>query len=1329
MYKHIRTLPSVTSSRLVAATAKGLTELIKSTHAGRLGWRLSFTLIAISFSAAQASTLSQVPLLTQKGSVEPNLVFMFDDSASMPSGMVYQFGGTEGTQGRSGPSDKTYAAYSPDINKIYYDPRVRYLPRVQSDGVTYQVAGATNKYITNQTNSPPSTSTSGTYTIKVYFAKPYGVAGTGIDANGGYTTASVNTSAAYYTQSYLPTNAELALGATSSLTYPNTNTGTVSILPKFINRTDCIASATSCSWNEEQKNYGNWVQYHFNRLEMVKTGVGFAFRDIINTIRLGWGRINQIDVVSPSSGAASLDAGVALFNQSRKDAFYTWLYGRTGDVGSTPNRGALHGVGEYFKRADNWGPWANYPNPMSSTVGAGNVSGSFISYVRPDSTYPDGKKTITVTDTATDRSKHATCRRSFGMLVTDGYYNDSPAYETSAIRVGEVDSNGISSAILGCKATNLACATAPDLSYTFAAGTRPFAQSGSSNTLADIAMKYWVTDLRTDLPNKVKPIVFTGARDGNGVPTGNESFWQNMTFYAIGLGVVGTLNENATTFDNLKAGTGTPSAWPNITFSGSGDETTIDDMWHATINARGRLLSAKSSTELSDGIEGMLADINRDTASQAGVAASTPSLTSSTKKYAPAYTTGSWTGNIISTELDNKGADQCINWKVVDKATAAGDATATPYVPPTCSGVTTTFSGIPSHATRAVYSWTNPGYGAFNSSNSYVNSTVVGANDARLIDYLRGDQSNEDTSSVTRLYRQREFLLGDIVNSSPILVQGALNMQYTKLPAGTYGQAQYGAWLATKAARAGALFVGANDGMLHGFRESTGAEIFAFVPRAVMPNLHQLASRSYNHLYYVDGPLVEADACLSGGAACTTWSNLLLGTAGAGAKTVFAVDVTSPLTMTAANIKWEITTSSTGFANLGHILTDVQTGLTMGGQWVAVFGNGYNSADGKAHLYVVNLDTGAQIKDFTAGTGTGNGLGGVRLVYNNNDTDRRIVGVYAGDLLGNMWKFDMKDPSAANWAIGINGAPLYSTSPAKPITASPNVVPHPNNDGSRIVAFGTGKLFDAIPDDLGNTDVQSVYGVWDKVAFGATTTGTTVSGVSTLVAQTVSSASSGLNIVSSATGVTSTQTISYYSLSTNPIDWASKNGWYIDLSNSGQRLIYAIETLVGRYAAVDTISPANISTDPCTALSNGKAWNFVVDMVNGGGVTKPIFDTNGDGAVNGLDSLAMGYENTADGRTRYLKSDILSTSGASYGYGYGSGGGGGGGIDAGGVFVGSGSAGGGGGGGGGSMVFVGLTPQQQLPNAFINLQQSCIINCTPSSSKTVKRTWRQLFLR
>lgn len=1155
--------------------------------------------------------------------------------------------------GSGTPSTGSFWHVSPDVNRLYYDPRIRYKVRLTS------IAGVVT------TTPPPYTSP-----FNVFFYKN----SSGNSAVwGGSATPDPKLEGSYFAP-YTPTDPLLlASGAGSGLSYPRcvgatcvaTETYRNGPFPKFRGRTDCASDR--CTLTEEQQNFANWAKYHSNRLDLAKTGLGYAFENMLGTLRLGWSSISEVGYSSTTLGASG--SGIGLLNQSRKDDLYTWLYSQDA-TSSTPLRKSLITIGEYYKRADNKGPWAKDADLDPTSKGTVTLA-------------------TTSTDTTTLRAAHATCRRSYAMMTTDGYYNDS------APSVGNMDGAAITS-IAGETPSGNA------LTYSYDGATKPYADS-TSNTLADVAMKYWITDLRTDLKNNVPQ------------SSTNPSFWQNMGFYGVGLGIFGTIPQTQATLDAITAGT---KSWPTPP-SGGNNATTIDDMWHATVNARGRFLSAQNSDALSDGVEGMLAEINKIESSQSGVAASSLSLTTTTRKYTPNYTTGSWIGNVIATELEPlSGADLCTRWRIngtwqLDSSVSpsrnrwqiANKWDGTPDLPP-CTGTPSSYNNVTSTG-RNIFTWDGSAVGNFDSSNSYLTSATTGVASinesgsasslpasANLVNYLRGDQSNEDVVDArgivtTNLYRNRQTVLGDIVNSTPTFIQGALNMNYDKLVVGTYGQGSYTAFLATKAARTeGVLFAGANDGMLHGFRDTTGAEVFAFVPRAVIPTMGLLASRSYNHKYYVDGPTAEADACLSGGSSCTTWSNLLLGTAGAGAKTVFALDVTNPTSMTAASVKWEITPSSvstaiantntTDYANLGYVLTDVQTGLTMSGQWVAVFGNGYLAADGKAHLYIADLNTGALIRDLPVGTAGSNGLGGVTLL---RDANKRIIAAYAGDLNGSLWKFDLSSATSASWAIGLSGQPLFktTTTPVKPITAAPAVVAHPTN--GYIVAFGTGKLFEADTTDLGNTDVQSLYGVWDSVTPAATTQ----IDKTNLVQQTISTAIVGSTIITNIDLTKSTVPLNYYAVSKNPIDWTSSRGWYIDLPFTGQRVIYPLQPLVGKIIAVDTVSPANVAINPCQTTGSGKAWNFVVDMVTGSGPTESVFTNNG--GIPLTTAIVSGYENSADGRTRYLKNDALST------------------VN--------------------STVFTPLSTQQ-LPNTIISCKLS---NTCVTSIKVLKRSWRQLFLR
>jgi type IV pilus assembly protein PilY1 len=1183
-----------------------------------------FLTIMVLVVGSALATVSQQPMLTRNSTVLPNLMLMFDDSASMPAQFLYQYGGTEGVYGRPGPGSTTsvatcsgslnitttctynqpgststsYEEMSPDVNRLYYDPRVRYDPRVTSTG-TFSTAGT------------PSTTA-----FRVYFYKD--ASGTGSMVWPG--TGNSPTVLTSYLTSYTNTSSLLATGATTGLAYPvSVATGT-GPFPKFANRTECNGGAAggSCSLAEERQNFANWAKYHSNRLDLAKTGLGYAFKDIGASLRLGWGVINTQD-------NGTMDSGVGLFDQTRKDAFYTWLYARTGTVGGTPSRTALKGVGDYFSRADNKGPWADTPDPTST--GSSTLS------------------TSAAGDTAAIRAAHASCRRSFAMLVTDGYYNDS-----TFSSVSEVDYTALGSSITG---TNSAGQT---LTFSYNGRVNPYAQN-QAKTLADVAMKYWITDLRTDLANRVKVIPDTVI---NGVTTakGNESFWQNMGFYAVGLGLSGTLAQTNATLASLTSG---GTAWPTITFSSSGDETTIDDMWHATINARGRLLSAKNANDLSDAVGSMLADIIKTNSSQSGVAISTANLTVGTRKYTPRYQTGSWTGNVIARNLDpNTGAEVSTAWQVVGT-----------------SG-TTTYSGIPAYGSRNIVTWTGSSATAFTNTAS-VTSLMTAPITANLINYLRGDQSNEDGVGLD-LYRPRDVLLGDIVNSAPAFVKSSLDMKYDSLPSGATGRDTYRSFYTTKAARTeGAIFVGANDGMLHAFRESTGVEVFAYIPGAVLPNIHLLASKNYTHRYFVDGPNVEADIYSSSASA---WKNMVYGTTGAGAKAVYAVDVTNPLNPT---VTWEISSSSTGMGDLGSVLTDVQTGRTPSGDWVAIFGNGYDSASGKASLFVVNAMTGALIRQIDVDTTGSNGLGGVRLV---RDSNQQIVGAYAGDLKGKMWKFDLTGATSASWSKGLNGAALYDAGTTKPITAAPAVIPY--SATSNVIAFATGKMFEDA--DLTTTGTQSIYGVLDSTPFGSPTVAVTAPTLSNLIQQTVSLTSTRTQTVTASDLTQSQQTVSYFTVSRNTVTFSTTvKGWYIDLPNTGQRTVYPLDLLTNRYVAVDTVAPTNvIVADPCTQSAQGQGWLYLIDGWTGGGPAEAVIDTNGDGLINTSDSTASGITTQADGRNINAKvdskSDATQTTYATIS-----------------------------GGRGDSML--------------VTLKCTLLGNCAPGTHSIKTREWRQLFMR
>lgn len=1059
-----------------------------------------------------ASQIAQEPLLNRLNSVAPNLVLIFDTSGSMDMDSIYEYGNPSDT-GPVGPgTDGTTirGPRSPDVNKLYYDPRVRYRPRVAYDGTPLPLNPLSDRW-------------------KVYFRI----------GSGSYTTGGALTLAtSYHRPDYNPPSWSVVPG--SSASYPIdvdiSELPVTRLFPKFVNRTDCVTYSNACTFTEERRNHSNWKKWYSTRALMAQTGLGAALQPVTpDSIRLGFGSLTKLeDEQLLSAGVSSFSAGPG----GGKQRFFNWLYSQSFS-GGTPNLPAVNNVGRYYQRTDSDGPWATTPNPSSVRV-----------TTEPAPSGPGA---------AEPPANHASCRRSTTLLVTDGYWNSGRP--TTA---GNSDNTPFT----------ISPAVGPPFSYSPVA---PYADN-YSNTLADLAMHYWGRDLRTDLPNRVAPL--------NTIAGQNPSTWQNTSFYAVTLGLLGTLPRTASVTADLASGA---ISWPEPVANGP---TTIDDTWHATINGRGELLNANNSQELTDAITRVITGIAGTPQTQSGVAVSATFLRNGTRKYKPEYVPGSWTGRLSAVELDvvtgNDKVPPVVHWQVERGLDPTGEPLTT----------------IPAHTARNVGTWNGAQGVVFNATNTGLT--------ASLVNYIRGDTSME-LRKTGGIFRNRLSRLGDIVNSSPVFVRDNLDLQYESLGLGDYRD-----FVAMKATRSGILFIGANDGMLHAFSDADGAELFAYVPQAVVPELHKLTQTPFVHRYYVDGPNVETDAYRSSD---DSWRNLLLGTTGAGAKAVYALDVTYAGfgSMLPADILWEVSDTKPGFGRLGHVLSEVQTGVTVNGRWIAVFGNGFGSAGGGASIFIVDLFTGELLNELrTSATGS-NGMGGVRLVF---DGRRRVLGGYAGDLQGNLWKFDLTgDP--VDWKIGLNGSPLYSAGATRPITAPPTVVPHP--DRGFMIAFGTGKFFET-SDASPPYNPQRLVGIWDAQPFGAPSTpagAASLTGVSQLVQRTISTVTVGAS--------------EYFTVSSGPITWGNGlielRGWYLDLPNSGQRTVNPLELLGGTFLLASTLSPeSSVPPDVCVMSGSGSGWAYIIDAVTGSGPTLATLDTNLDGVVNDADEVVGGYRDAVDGR-------------------------------------------------------------------------------------------------
>ncbi|MBB1074533.1 hypothetical protein HUU62_08925 [Rhodoferax sp. 4810] len=486
-------------------------------------------------------------------------------------------------------------------------------------------------------------------------------------------------------------------------------------------------------------------------------------------------------------------------------------------------------------------------------------------------------------------------------------------------------------------------------------------------------------------------------------------------------------------------------------------------------------------------------------------------------------------------------------------------------------------------------------------------------NDQTRLNWLLGDDSleNDDAESPNG-YRARTTVLGDIVNSNPLYVGKAEDAGYTYLPTGVAGRDSYATFISGTANRTPVLYVGANDGMLHAFNAATGAEQFAYMPQGVWDEgrVNSLVDKTYAHRYFVDGTPAIGEAYLG------SWKSVLVSSLGAGGKGVFALDVTNPAEFNASKVLWEFKDENMGYM-VNQMTSSPVIGRMKNGEWAAIFGNGYNSGTG-AWLYIVKLNgdptdpADMLIKKIQVSDDSTNGLSAVTLI---RDRYYTVVGAYAGDLKGNLWKFDLTGTSPGGWGIASNGGPLFtatdSTDVAQPITGPLEVGYHPDN--GYIVYFGTGQYMRNT--DVGNQAVQSIYGIWDNASLqdgglpdnSSWHGGSAIASRSELLQQTIDYETTADNDPDSLT---------WRVLSDHAIDWADKRGWFIDLispenDSEGERVVTRPDILPYTTKIMFTSIIPQESNDPCQT-GGGKSWVLVVDMYDGGSFNGPVFDVNKD---------------------------------------------------------------------------------------------------------------------
>jgi len=796
------------------------------------------------------------------------------------------------------------------------------------------------------------------------------------------------------------------------------------------------------------------------------------------------------------------------------------------------------------------------------------------------------------------------CQRNFGMLFTDGFSNVG-----GVSGIGDVDSDA-------------------DTAHTPAwRGVNPY-KDGVSNTMADKTMQGYVTTLRTgtNFPaGRVKTPAACAADNPDPRLDCNSNL--HMNFYGVTLGAKGLVFNSDAPIDPYV----TAPTWPSATaLSQARHPSAVDDLWHATINGRGKLFNAKSPREISEKLSELLSNISKDEGTASSGAVSSGSINSSSRVYQSTFNSATWSGDLAGYPINKDGTIKENSGPGSDVISALNPWSASDLVPTpdnrTILTVNTDGSVVP-------FRWTTGGLDAARKIELRGVSTGTAAELEELamkrLAYLRGFRTNERTATdISKLFRERASVLGDIVNSAPAFV-GAPAFRYRdNLESKPYSQ-----YRVDQQERDEMIYVGANDGMLHAFDAETGTERWAFIPAEVFPNLYTLTDPNYQHRFFVDGSPTTGDAFIG-----NDWRTVLVSGLNGGGQSMFALDVTETdysETSTEPPFLWQY--SDENDVDLGYTYSRPSIVRMHNGKWAAVFGNGYNntvadghaSTTGNAVLYIIDLETGTRLAKLDTGAGTEddptttvvankrpNGLSTPALV--DLDSDNIVDFAYAGDLFGNLWKFDLSSANAADWKVayqaGSNPAPLFKavndSAKAQPITSKPSVSRGPKGNGLMIL-FGTGKYLE--PSDLiigastSRTDVQSFYGIIDTLLG---TSADLVSGRTVLTKQTIDA-----------------EVSSTFGERTAEVRVTSKNvtiqkGWYLDLLSpvkgfEGERQVS--DALIRDGQVIFTTLIPN--QDECG--DGGTSWLMALDLFNGGQLDITPFNMNGDKLFNQNDYVTV----------------------------------------------------------------------------------------------------------
>jgi type IV pilus assembly protein PilY1 len=736
------------------------------------------------------------------------------------------------------------------------------------------------------------------------------------------------------------------------------------------------------------------------------------------------------------------------------------------------------------------------------------------------------------------------------------------------------------------------------------------------------------------------------------------------------------------------------------------------------------------------------------------------------------YDPNVWTGTVTANPLNDAAGVVTVG------TTAIWDAgcvlTGTPTGNPTQGGgcVTTGVSGptsaTPTPAGRVMLTWdTTNNVGIpfeLSGTNGIINTLQENNLDAldstpdtaTRLNFLRGSRGNEVTPTGVGLYRPRTSILGDIVDSSPTWVGPPIlgypatwtdRLQTSDSMVENSGTQTYPQYTTAEISRLNVVYVGANDGFLHGFQAGStdlngnltnnsatpnnGQEVLAYMPGSTLlssvntgttstnctnhaqtqsqvQNIHgvtpaigtgtsasplcvdptlDVANPQYGHNFFVDATPATGDLFYGG-----VWHSWVVGGLGAGGAAIFALDVTTPGNFAEKNAKslvlgeWNPTsittigcasTSSPSKAtscgsNLGNTYGTPQIRRLHNGQWGVIFGNGFGSSTGDAGIYVMTVDsvssTGKLTPTFyylSTGQAGGNGIAYTTPV--DLDGDHITDYVYAGDLQGNVWRFDLTSTNPANWVV--SPGPLFTTLTGQPITTQLLAISSTATGSPQklMIEFATGartQVTNVLPESFAS-GTQAIYGIWDwnmsawnaisGTQYASLTANATATGLSSpftipTPSTTTTAAASRLTQQTFTVNTSTTASAGIIDGTNVAVCWQggtvcgatgnNKFGWYANLiggvtSPSGltEQVIFNPVFFQGAIL-VDSIVPANNIPTSCSAVLDA-GFTYILNATNGG-VFNDAFPTFAPTTGNFIgtpanDPVAAGVETNATG--------------------------------------------------------------------------------------------------